>query len=75
MKAYIVTFTPATRIIVESDENPNNNPKLIEKIVETAVENIKKNGVETYLCGENAEIEADEECPAGTFDWDATHAI
>lgn len=77
MKAYLVTFTATTRVVVEDDANPNEegNGELFNAITDAAFDNIKKNGFDVYLSAENAEIAPDEECPAGTFSWDKDKAI
>ena len=69
-KAYLVTFTATTRIVVESEENPLENDELFNEIVEKAFIQMGDLGFENYLSAENAEIVEDTECPAGTFDFD-----
>lgn len=63
MKAYLVKITATTRIVVNSDENPNNNDDLFRKCVKHAVGKMVAYGIEDYLCDENAEITEDTEVP------------
>lgn len=66
-KAYLVTFTATTRIVVDSDENPSESDGLYDEIVEKAYIQMGDFGFENYLNAENSEIVEDTECPAGTF--------
>ena len=75
MKAYLVTFTVTTRIVVEDDQNPNDNDELFNQVADAAYEQIKHNGFDVYLCPENCEINPDTECPAGSFSFDTNKAI
>ena len=77
-KAYLVTFTTTTRVVVDIPENfsPNNCNLVIKEyeeaydsIIREARENILENP-ENYIYGDNAEIEEDIECPYGTFEED-----
>ena len=77
-KAYLVTFTITTRVVVNIPEgfNPNNCNLIIKEheeaydsIIREARENILENS-DNYLFGDNAEIEEDIECPYGTFEGD-----
>ena len=77
-KAYLVTFTTTTRVVVNIPEgfNPNNCNLIIKEheeaydsIIREARENILENS-DNYLFGDNAEIEEDIECPYGTFEGD-----
>ena len=69
-KAYLVTFTATTRIVVESEEKPLENDELFNEIAEKAFIQMGDLGFENYLNAENADIVEDTECPAGTFDFD-----
>lgn len=77
MKAYLVTFTVTTRVVVNDDANPNSDGKeeLFNAVSNAAFQRIMKNDVGAYLCPENCEINPDDECPAGTFDTDKDNAI
>lgn len=75
MKAYLVKFTTTTRIVLKDNENPKNNPDVFRKAVNAAAEQMEEFGIYDYLCEENAEIEEDSECPAGTFYTDEKRAI
>ena len=75
MKAYLVTFTATTRVVVDSDENPNDNEELYNKIVDEAFVRMGDFGLENYLNAENADIAEDDECPAGTFTFDEQNAV
>lgn len=77
MKAYLVTFTVTTRVVVNDDANPNSDGKgeLFNQVADAAYEQIKHNGFDVYLCPENCEINPDTECPAGSFPFDADKAI
>lgn len=75
MKAYLVTFTATTRVVVKGDENPEENDSLRDRVVAEALNRIENFGVENYLCAENAEINEDTECPAGEFELDEFNAI
>ena len=75
MKAYLVTFTVTTRIVVEDDQNPNENDDLFNQVADAAYEQIEHNGFDVYLCPENCEINPDTECPAGSFAFDANKTI
>ena len=75
-KAYLVTFTTTTRVVVDVLEgfNPNNcnlvikeHKEAYDSIIREARENILENP-ENYIYGDNAEIEGDIECPYGTFE-------
>jgi hypothetical protein len=75
-KAYLVTFTTTTRVVVDIPEgfNPNNcnlvikeHEEAYDSIIREARENILENP-ENYIYGDNAEIEEDIECPYGTFE-------
>lgn len=77
-KAYLVTFTTTTRVVVDipEDFNPNKCNLIIKEheeaydsIIKEARENILENP-EGYLCWDNAEIEEDTECPYGEFEGD-----
>ena len=77
-KAYLVTFTITTRVVVNIPEgfNPNNCNLIIKEheeaydsIIREARENILENS-DNYLFGDNAEIEEDIECPYETFEGD-----
>ena len=70
-KAYIVTFTTSTRVVVDVSEDfdPHNcnlviseHEKAWESIVEEAIENILENPC-NYLYEGDAEINEDTECP------------
>ena len=63
MKAYLVKITATTRIVVDSDENPNNNDDLFRKCAQAARDKMIAYGIEDYLCDENAEITEDTEMP------------
>ena len=69
-KAYLVTFTATTRIVVEGDGNPSEDDSLRRKIVEEAYIRMGDLGFENYLNDENSEVTEDTECPYGTFDND-----
>lgn len=77
MKAYLVTFTVTTRVVVNNDANPNSDGEgeLFNQVADAAYEQIKHNGFDVYLCPENCEINPDDECPAGSFSFDAIKAI
>ena len=75
MKAYLVTFTCRTRVVVSDDTDPSTNDDLYGKIVDEAVNRIENLGISNYLCPENSDIEEDTECPAGTFSDDTESAI
>lgn len=77
MKAYLVTFTATTRIVVKDDTNPNEEESgvLFNAVSEAAFRKIISAGVSDYLCPENCEINPDEECPAGTSSTDKDDAI
>lgn len=68
--AYLVTFEVKTRVVVDVDKNltdkdPNSNDGLFADIVDTATEQIERNGVWDYLTYDNVtEIVEDTECPA-----------
>ena len=73
-KAYLVTFTTTTRVVVDVPEefNPNDcnlileeDDKAYDSIIREARENILENP-ENYIYGDNAEIEEDVECPCET---------
>lgn len=75
MKAYLVTFTVTTRIVVESDKNPVKDDNTYLNAVDVAYEKILNNGVGNYLNAENADITEDTECPAGTFTSDNNEVV
>ena len=75
MKAYLVSFTTTTRIVVENDTNPLDDALLYERVCIAAREQMLDNGIDGYLQADNATIVEDTECPAGTFDFDETKAI
>lgn len=76
MKAYLVTIYATTRIVVNSDENPNNNPGLSDMIRAAAVRKILESGeIENYINIENADFQEDTECPAGEFELDEFIAL
>ena len=75
MKAYLVTFTVTTRIVVESDKNPVKDDNTYLNAVDVAYEKILNNGVGNYLNAENADITEDTECPAGTFTTDNNEVV
>ena len=77
-KAYLVTFTTTTRVVVDVPEDFDvNNYNLVIKeheiawdsIVKEARENILENP-ECYLYGDNVEVIEDEECPYGEYEGD-----
>ena len=76
-KAYLVTFTMTTRIVVDSDKNPEEDDDLREKCAEKARENIIGNGVEYYLCDENLDgIKEDTEMPYDEeYDYNGEYAV
>ena len=66
MKAYLVTFTATTRVVVDSDKplrDMDNAARL--NIIDAAYEQILDNGISDYLCPENADVMEDIDCPAG----------
>lgn len=75
MKAYLVTFTATTRVVVSEETEKAFPLNLNNIIVNEASNQIIRNGVEDYLCIDNAEINPDTECPAGTFNEDKNLAI
>ena len=75
MKAYLVTFTATTRIVVEDNQNPNLDDELFTRISDAAYEKMKKLGLDNYLNVENCDINLDTECPAGTFYADKNETI
>lgn len=75
MKAYLVTFTVTTRIVVDSDKNPVKDDNTYLNAVDVAYEKILNNGVGNYLNAENADITEDTECPAGTFTTDNKEVV
>ena len=75
-KAYLVTFTATTRIIVDSDKNPNEDTELFNKVSEAALDRMLQNGITYYLCDENAEINEDTEMPYDDeYDYNGEYAI
>ena len=68
-KAYLLTFHATTRIIVDSDKDPELDDELFSKCVAQARENMVGYGLEYYLDGDNAEIVPDDEMPY-TEDYD-----
>jgi hypothetical protein len=77
-KAYLVTFTTTTRVIVNVPEDFDvhdcnliikEHEEAYDSIIKEARENILENP-ENYIYGDNAEIEDDTECPYGTFEGD-----
>lgn len=75
MKAYLVNFSATTRIVVEDDTNPLDDALLFQRVCDAAREQMIHNGIDTYLDVDNATINEDAECPAGTFFFDESHAI
>ena len=75
MKAYLVTFTSTTRVVVEDDTNPLDDALLFERVSNAACDQILDNGVHDYLSPDNATITEDIDCPAGTFMFDESKAI
>lgn len=67
-KAFLVDFNVRTRVVVDLDG------KTEEEVDEAAIAAARQNilsDAENYIIGDNCtEIEPDEECPFGTFDWD-----
>lgn len=69
-KAFLVSFTPMTRVIVDvpedflSDEFESIDEFVYAKIVAAARERIIENGISDYLNGETVDsVELDEEMP------------
>ena len=70
-KAYLVTFTTTTRVVVDipEDFNPNDCNLIIkehEEAYDSIIEKARENILEdpgNYIYGDNAEIEEDTECP------------
>lgn len=62
-KAYLVQFTATTRIIVDSDKDPNESDGLFGACCDEAFIRMGDFGFENYLNGENATISEDTEQP------------
>lgn len=63
-KAYLIEFTITTRIILDSENDPNENEDLFAETVNIARTQILENGVTDYIHGDNVSlIEEDIECP------------
>jgi hypothetical protein len=75
MKAYLVNFSATTRIVVEDDTNPLDDALLFQRVCDAAREQMIDNGIGSYLDADNATINEDTECPAGTFAFDESKAI
>ena len=61
--AYLFTFHATTRLVIDSDKNPFEDDELFSKMCEEARNKMLNFGIEEYLCGDNAEIIEDTECP------------
>lgn len=61
-KAYLLTFHATTRVVVDSDKDPDVDDNLFAKMCEHARE-VMKCDLESYLEADNAEIEPDDEMP------------
>lgn len=77
-KAYLVTFTTTTRVVVDVPENFDvhncnllvvGHEKAWDSIVKEARDNILENP-ECYLYDDNVEVNEDEECPYGEYEGD-----
>lgn len=77
-KAYLVTFTSTTRVVVDVPDNVDvDNLNLINSkdasvfysIIQKARGNIVENAWD-YLYGDNAEVVEDKECPYGEYEGD-----
>ena len=63
-KAFLVTFCPTTRVVVDIEDESLEDIFEFSKVVEAAREQIEEVGIEEYLNGENIdEIVLDEELP------------
>lgn len=65
MKAYLVTFTATTRVVVDSDKplrSMDNAARL--NLINAAYEQILDNGLSNYLSPENADVMEDIAFPA-----------
>lgn len=63
-KAFLVTFCPTTRVVVDVEDESLEDVFEFSKVVKAAREQIEEVGIEKYLDGENVdEIILDEELP------------
>ena len=63
-KAFLVTFCPTTRVVVDVKDESLEDVFEFSKVVKAAREQIQEIGIEEYLNGENIdEIILDEELP------------
>lgn len=63
-KAYLVSFSPVTRIVIDVQDDSLEDPQEFALAVRTARQQMIENGIDNYLDGDNIdEIVLDEECP------------
>ena len=63
-KAFLVTFCPTTRVVVDVKDESLEDVFEFSKVVKAAREQMEESGIEWYLNGENIdEIILDEELP------------
>jgi hypothetical protein len=62
-KAFLVAFSPMTRVVIDVEEDPNECDHTFRQVVREARSNIEDN-ITDYLNGDNVEfIQEDEDCP------------
>jgi hypothetical protein len=63
-KAYLVEFSITTRVVIDSNKDPNEDDYVFEDIVCKARTSMLKDGIAFYINGDNVSmIEEDTECP------------
>lgn len=69
-KAFLVSFSPMTRVIVDVEDEELINEFDWHKVVKAAREQMIENGISEYLNGENVDtLELDEEMPYEEREW------
>lgn len=62
-KAFLVEFNVRTRVLLDESKDPDKDEYAFAELVRTARKQMLDDNIENYLCGDNAQIEEDIECP------------
>jgi hypothetical protein len=62
-KAFLVSFSPMTRVVIDTDKNPNECDYTFGQVVSQARDQIRED-ISDYINGDNVDfIEEDDDCP------------